>query len=67
MRPPSVRIPPKNFRLEGVDVLDQELGERGLALGRIEGSLPHGDGEAAVAVDGPQVEENIDRQQIGGT
>ena len=63
MRPPSVRMPPRNFTLAGnADALDQKLGERDLALGCGEGSLPHGDGKTAVAVDGTQVEENIDGQ-----
>ena len=53
----------KKFQAPGnADVFDQKLGERDLTLGRREGSLPHGDGKAAVAVDGTQVEENIDGQ-----
>ena len=53
MRPPSVRMPPKNFRLAGnADALDQKLGEATWPFGRREGRLPHGDGKAAITVDG---------------
>ena len=45
---------------------DQKLGERDLALGRSEGGLPHRDGKTAVAVDGAQVEKDVDGQQIRG-
>ena len=44
--------------------LDQQLGEGGLSLGSIEGILAQAIGKIGIAVHGPQVKEDVDRQQI---
>ena len=67
MRPPSVRIPPKTFKLAGIWMPStSSLANATSPLGGREGSLPHRDGKAAVTVDGPQIKEDIDRQQSSG-